>query len=60
MRGGIDHPQNRDEYISGLMARQRNLGKNYCPCGLAMMLEKHLWLAGWIDKDIEMQRRNRA
>lgn len=49
---GIESPERCPEYRQGADARRHGQAKESCPFGVARMVKRHLWLAGWIDIDI--------
>lgn len=45
-------------YHSGSSARSKGKQKGYCPYPMSCLRDiknRHIWLAGWHDKDIELE-----
>lgn len=47
-------PWEQNIYEAGRAARTLSIGKRACPHGMAKMRERHWWLAGWNDCDLEL------
>lgn len=41
-------------YTAGSEARRLCIGKRACPHGMDSMRDRHWWLAGWNNMDIEL------
>lgn len=47
-------------YHSGSSARSKGKQKGYCPYPMSCLRDiknRHIWLAGWHDKDIELENK---
>lgn len=42
------------QYSDGYTARMRGAGRDACPYGATRMRERHWFLAGWHDADMEL------
>jgi ribosome modulation factor len=50
----ISRQATKDAYKNGRIARLEGDFKKNCPFGEAELCLKHWWLAGWNDKDMEL------
>ena len=55
---GIESPDRCPEYRQGEAARKQGQSKESCPFGMARMIKRSLFLAGWIDMDIALGGRS--
>ena len=55
---GIESPERSQEYRQGAEARKHGDNQAACPFGMARMIKRHLWLAGFIDMDIALGGRS--
>lgn len=55
---GIESPERSREYRAGEEARRQGQSKESCPFGMARMMKRSLFLAGWIDMDIALGGRS--
>lgn len=46
----------RATYEDGRISRSRGFKKNACPYGLNDLRMMHFWLAGWNDRDLELEK----
>lgn len=53
----IEHPELTIAYREGEECRRHGYSKTCCPWDFGDMKQRHLWLAGWHQKDIEMSER---
>ena len=49
-------PENHPIYRAGHAARLSGAGRGCCPYGLHDMRQRHLFLAGWHDADMELSQ----
>ena len=54
MNTTITTQQDQDAYRSGRQAREGGQGKDSCSFGAAEIRLRNWWLAGWNDKDLEI------
>ena len=56
----LDYPEKTPEYQEGCHSRRIGEQRSACPYGMHLMFERHLFLAGWHDTDMGMERRQAA